>query len=63
MFGEKSIPVTSMDDDIRVVVDQKVAVVNVANQTVSCPEDPMFEQIVQTAVSKLYNSLVVSHPI
>jgi len=54
---------TSLDDDIKVVIDQKVATVNIADKKATCEEDQMFEQIVQTAVSNLYHSLVVSQPL
>merc|ERR1712156_404797 len=58
MFGEESVPKALAGDTVTVTVDSKDAVVSLQNMTVSCEADPTFERIVQTAVSKLRQSLV-----
>jgi len=58
MFGEESVPKIFSGDKITVSVDSKKAVINLASLEVSCSEDNTFQQIVQTAVSKLHQSLV-----
>jgi len=58
MFGEESVPKIFSGDTITVSVDNKAATVNLTNLTVECEDDKTFEQIVQTAVSKLHQSLV-----
>jgi len=58
MFGEESVPKIFSGDTITVSVDNKSATVSLTNLTVECEEDKTFEQIVQTAVSKLHQSLV-----
>ena len=74
MFGEESVPKIFSGDTITVSVDNKSATVSLTNLTVNleafspsallsmfqveCEEDKTFEQIVQTAVSKLHQSLV-----
>jgi len=61
MFGEESVPKILSGDSIKVTVDNKDAVIWLDNMTVSCDEDKTFQQIVQTAVSKLHQSLIPSH--
>jgi len=58
MFGEESVPKIFSGDNITVSVDSKKAIINLASLEVSCSEDTTFQQIVQTAVSKLHQSLV-----
>jgi len=58
MFGEDSVPKIFSGDSITVSVDNKAAIVSLTSLTVECEEDKTFEQIVQTAVSKLHQSLV-----
>ena len=57
MFGEDAIATTS-NDTFEVTVDTKVAKIDLPTLKASCDSDPVFEQIVQTAVSKLHHSLV-----
>lgn len=58
MFGEESVPKVLAGDTITVSVDNKDAMVSLTTMKVTCEEDPSFERIVQTAVSKLHQSLV-----
>ncbi|XP_023331965.1 cleavage and polyadenylation specificity factor 73 [Eurytemora carolleeae] len=58
MFGEESVPKLLHGDKIYVSVDNKKAFIDLTQFKVSCEEDSTFQQIVQTAVSKLYQSLV-----
>ena len=58
MFGEESVPKIFSGDTITVSVDNKSAKVSLNDLTVECEEDKTFEQIVQTAVSKLHQSLI-----
>merc|ERR1712227_524422 len=58
MFGEESVPKVLASDTIKVTVDNKDAIVSMSTMKVSCEEDPTFERIVQTAVSKLHQSLI-----
>eukprot|EP00088_Acartia_fossae_P070590 TRINITY_DN9501_c0_g1_i4.p1 TRINITY_DN9501_c0_g1~~TRINITY_DN9501_c0_g1_i4.p1 ORF type:complete len:694 (-),score=174.59 TRINITY_DN9501_c0_g1_i4:82-2163(-) len=58
MFGEESVPKIFQGDKIYVNVDQKKAHIDLAKVKVTCAEDATFEQIVQTAVSKLYQTLL-----
>jgi len=58
MFGEESVPKIFSGDRITVSVDTRKAVIDVASLEVTCTEDATFQQIVQTAVSKLHQSLV-----
>jgi len=58
MFGEESVPKVLAGDTIVVSVDNKDAMVSLTTMKVTCEEDPSFERIVQTAVSKLHQSLV-----
>ena len=61
MFGEESVPKVLAGDTITVTVDNKDALVSLKTMMVSCEEDPTFEKIVQTAVSKLRQSLIPLH--
>ena len=61
MFGEESVPKVLARDTITVTVDNKDALVSLKTMQVTCEEDPTFEKIVQTAVSKLRQSLVPLH--
>merc|ERR1719221_1605171 len=61
MFGEDSVPKILSGETIKVTVDNKDAIIWLNNMTVSCEEDKTFQQIVQTAVSKLHQSLVPSY--
>merc|ERR1711997_1219629 len=61
MFGEDSVPKIMSGETIKVTVDNKDAIIWLNNMTVSCEEDKTFQQIVQTAVSKLHQSLVPSY--
>ena len=58
MFGEESVPKVLASDTIKVTVDNKDAIVSMSTMKVSCEEDPTFERIVQTAVSKLHQRLI-----
>ena len=58
MFGEDSVPRTFSGDEFEVKVDTRTAKIDLSTMKVTCQEDSMFEQIVQTAVSKLHHSLV-----
>lgn len=58
MFGEESVPKIFQGDKIYVNVDKKKAYIDLAKVKVTCEEDTTFEQIVQTAVSNLYQTLV-----
>uniref|UniRef100_A0ABD2WL54 Cleavage and polyadenylation specificity factor subunit 3 n=1 Tax=Trichogramma kaykai TaxID=54128 RepID=A0ABD2WL54_9HYME len=57
MFGEDSVPKIFKGDKLYVTVDKKKAHIDLMTLEVSCPEDDTFQQIVHTAVSKLYQSL------
>lgn len=61
MFGEESVPKVLAGDTITVTVDNKDAFVSLNTMRVTCEEDPTFEKIVQTAVSKLRQSLIPLH--
>jgi len=61
MFGEDSVPKIMSGETIKVTVDNKDAIIWLNNMTVSCEEDKTFQQIVQTAVSKLHQSLVPAY--
>ena len=57
MFGEESVK-QEAGDTFEVSVDAKTAAIDLTKLTASCQDDPMFEQIVQTALSKLHQSLI-----
>lgn len=57
MFGEDSVPRTFSGDRFEVAVDSKKALIDLSTLEVSCEEDAVFLQMVQTAVSKLSTSL------
>ncbi|KAF4519085.1 hypothetical protein B566_EDAN001677 [Ephemera danica] len=57
MFGEESVPKIFKGEKLYVSVDGKKANIDLVDLNVTCDEDEMFQQIVQTAVSKLYQSL------
>ena len=52
MFGEESVKQEAGGDTFEVSVDAKTATIDLTNLTASCQDDAMFEQIVQTALSK-----------
>lgn len=59
MFGEDSVPRTFSGDKFEVSVDSiRTAEIDLAEMKATCSEDSIFEQIVQTALSKLHQSLV-----
>ena len=58
MFGEESVPRIFQGEKLYVSVDNKKANVDLGSLAVTCEEDATFQQIVQTAVSKLHQSLV-----
>ena len=57
MFGEDAVETTSTET-FEVTVDTKTATIDLPTLKAECASDPMFEQIVQTALSKLHQSLV-----
>ncbi|KAG8277735.1 cleavage and polyadenylation specificity factor 73-like [Homalodisca vitripennis] len=57
MFGEDSVPKIFKGEKLYVTVDGKKANIDLLNLEVTCEEDETFQQIVQTAVSKLHDSL------
>lgn len=57
MFGEDSVPKIFKGEKLYVTVDGKKANIDLLNLEVCCEEDEVFQQIVQTAVTKLYQSL------
>lgn len=57
MFGEDSVPKIFKGEKLYVTVNDRRADIDLANLEVKCPNDETFQQIVQTAVSKLYQSL------
>ncbi|XP_076267356.1 cleavage and polyadenylation specificity factor 73 [Rhynchophorus ferrugineus] len=57
MFGEDSVPKIFKGEKLYVTVNDKRADIDLSNLEVKCPNDESFQQIVQTAVSKLYQSL------
>ncbi|GLH01328.1 hypothetical protein R5R35_007001 [Gryllus longicercus] len=57
MFGEESVPKIFKGEKLYVTVDGKKANIDLLNLDVVCEEDETFQQIVQTAVTKLYQSL------
>ncbi|KAH0818109.1 hypothetical protein GEV33_004680 [Tenebrio molitor] len=54
MFGEDSVPKMFKGEKLYVTVNDKKADIDLSNLEVTCPEDETFKQIVETAVSKLY---------
>ena len=63
MFGDDAVPrSTFTGDKFDVVVDGKKARIDLGTFEVECPEDPIFQQMVQTAVSKLAHSLIPAEP-
>jgi len=59
MFGEEAVPKVYQGDTVAVKVDSKEAEISLSSLCVTCsPEDSTFQQIVQTAVTKLHQSLV-----
>lgn len=57
MFGEDSVPKMFKGDKLYVVVNDKRADIDLLNLEVECSTDETFQQIVHTAVTKLYQSL------
>ncbi|XP_063239333.1 cleavage and polyadenylation specificity factor 73 [Bacillus rossius redtenbacheri] len=57
IFGEDSVPKIFKGEKLYVTVDGKKANIDLLNLDVTCEEDETFQQIVQTAVTKLYQSL------
>ncbi|XP_050506835.1 cleavage and polyadenylation specificity factor 73 [Diabrotica virgifera virgifera] len=57
MFGEDSVPKIFKGEKLYVTVNDKRADINLTNLEVKCPNDETFQQIVQTAVTKLYQCL------
>nr|CAD7194533.1 unnamed protein product [Timema douglasi] len=57
MFGEDSVPKIFKGEKLYVTVDGKKANIDLLNLDVTCEEDETFQQIVQTAVTKLFQSL------
>ncbi|XP_059473453.1 cleavage and polyadenylation specificity factor 73 [Neocloeon triangulifer] len=57
MFGEDSVPKIFKGDKLHVTVDGKKADIDLEKMNVICEEDELLQQVVQTAVSKLYQSL------
>ena len=51
-------PKTCSTAKFEVTVDAKSAKIDLVSLTANCKEDSMFEQIVQTALSKLHHSLI-----
>ena len=54
--------VTLSGDRLEVIVDNKTATIDLSSLGVSCQEDPVFQQMVTTAVAKLHHSLVPAEP-
>ncbi|XP_071454760.1 cleavage and polyadenylation specificity factor 73 [Hetaerina americana] len=57
MFGEESVPKIFKGEKLYVTVDNKRADIDLHNLEVICKEDETFQQIVRTAVTKLFQSL------
>ncbi|XP_046388395.1 cleavage and polyadenylation specificity factor 73 [Ischnura elegans] len=57
MFGEESVPKIFKGEKLYVTVDNKRADIDLHNLEVVCKEDETFQQIVRTAVTKLFQSL------
>lgn len=57
MFGEDSVPKIFKGEKLYVTVDGKKAYIDLLNLEVTSKEDETFQQIVQTAVTKLHQSL------
>lgn len=58
MFGEESLPKDILGDRFIVKVDAKKACVDLKTLRVECPDDEVLQQILQTAVANLHQSLV-----
>jgi cleavage and polyadenylation specificity factor subunit 3 len=58
MFGEDAVPKLFSGDEVTVSVDGKQAVIQLASLEVVCDADTTLQRIVQTAVSKLHQSLI-----
>ncbi|XP_013789930.1 cleavage and polyadenylation specificity factor subunit 3-like isoform X1 [Limulus polyphemus] len=57
MFGDEAVSKIVKGDRLFVTVDGKSVSINLRNQEVKCEEDEVLQQMVTTAVTKLYNSL------
>ena len=63
MFGDDSVPHSPFSgDQFEVMVDSKKAKIDLGTLEVECQEDPVLQQMVQTAVSKLAHSLIPAKP-
>jgi len=57
MFGRDCVPKAFKGDTIAVVVDGKTAKVDFTNLEVTCPDDESLQQVIQSAVTRLHNTL------
>lgn len=57
MFGEGSVSKVTKGECLDVTINEKKAEVNLTTLEVTCEEDETFQQIVHTAVTKLYQAL------
>lgn len=57
MFGEDTVPKIFKGEKLHVTVDGKKANIDLLNLDVKCEEDEVFERIVHTAITNLYQTL------
>lgn len=57
MFGEECVPKIFKGDKLHVTVDNKKANIDLLQLEVKCKEDPTLQQVVQTAIIRLYDAL------
>lgn len=57
MFGEDAVSKVVRGEKATVTVDGKKAIINIMTLEVKCEDDEQLQQIVQTAVTKLHQSL------
>ena len=57
MFGSESVSKLIKGDKMTVTVDGKVATIDLSTLSVKCEEDEQFQQMVNTAVSKLQQAI------
>ena len=57
MFGEECVPKIFKGDKLHVTVDNKKANIDLLQLEVKCKEDAVFQQVVQTAIIRLYDAL------
>ncbi|CAL8088600.1 unnamed protein product [Orchesella dallaii] len=57
MFGQDCVPKTFKGDTVAVIVDGKTATIDFVNLNVKCDDDENLQQVVQSVVTRLHNTL------